>query len=276
MKLWIFLAIAILLILWGNREGFNPATERPTKTDTSLRRAIEAIAGTTSASVVDNYIGSVQKFYDTKYLPEKKTPESRVVDSFVASEEMKPEMSKDMMKRIIEHVFLSTAAPPPSTGTTAGGTTGGTGTTAGGTTGGSSTSSAGPNSGGANSRNKQVFGPTFAGRGEGDGVVPSDSSKTNHYPELIGGGNTKPSTRVAGGDITNPSRSWQLSMNGSLPSSASLGTDENSKYLPFSRQPGDMELIPDPYRVSQSFSSANYGFKTEPVPFLTDFSAFQR
>jgi hypothetical protein len=103
-----------------------------------------------------------------------------------------------------------------------------------------------------------------------------DSSKTKQYPELMGGGANKPSTRIDGGGIVAPSKNWQLTMDGSLPSDASLGATENSKYLPFSRQPGDMDLIPDPYRVSQQFSSASYSFKTEPSPFLTDFSAFNR
>ena len=65
-------------------------------------------------------------------------------------------------------------------------------------------------------------------------------------------------------------------LKGAIPSSAGLGSDEKSKYLPFSRQPGDMDLVKDPYRVSQQFASSSYSFKTEPVPFLTDFSAFQR
>jgi hypothetical protein len=47
-----------------------------------------------------------------------------------------------------------------------------------------------------------------------------------------------------------------------------------SGFLPFSRQPGDQERIPDPYRVSQSYSPASNSSKNEPVPFLTDFSAF--
>jgi hypothetical protein len=172
-----------------------------------------------------------------------------------------------------------------TTGASAGatGTTGGTGmsqntsvsTTTGTTTGGSSTSSFGPNSG--RGRRGQVFGPTFNGAGDGDGNVrPADSTKINSYPELLGGGDGKPSTRIEGAGIVNPSKNWQLTMDGSLPSSASLGSDENSKYFPYSRQPGDMDLIPDPYRVSQQFSSASYSFKTEPTPFLTDFSAFLR
>lgn len=148
-------------------------------------------------------------------------------------------------------------------------------TTTGTTTGGSSTSSFGPNSGGGGDRRKQVFGPLSNGRGDG-GVVPMDSSKTSQYPELLGGGDSRPSTRIDGGGIVDPSKNWQLANDGSLPSDASLGTNENSKYLPFSRQPGDMDIIPDPYRVSQQFSTASYSFKTEPAPFLTDFSAFLR
>lgn len=147
---------------------------------------------------------------------------------------------------------------------------GGVATTTGTTTGGSSVSSLGPNSGGGGSRRKQVFGPINNGRGE-SGPVPNDSSKSNQYPELLGGDGGRASTRIEGGGIVDPS-----GVGITLPPSSSLGSDENSKYLPFSRQPGDMELIPDPYRVSQQFSASNYSFKTEPVPFLTDFSAFQK
>lgn len=162
----------------------------------------------------------------------------------------------------VEYEFVPLATPATTTGTT---------------TGGSSTSSFGPNSGGSTGGNRrnQVFGPGSGGRAEGN-VVPVDSSKTNQYPELLGGGDNRPSTRIDGGGIVAPSKNWQLAMDGSLPSSASLGATENSKYLPFSRQPGDMDLIPDPYRVSQQFSAASYSLKTEPSPFLTDFSAFQR
>lgn len=142
--------------------------------------------------------------------------------------------------------------------------------TSGTTTGGTSGTTQGANSGGGGARRKQVFGPIFTGLGDG-GVVPSDSSKTNQYPELLGGDGGRASTRIDGAGIVNPSGGGIT-----LPPSSSLGSDENSKYFPFSRQPGDMELIPDPYRVSQQFSASNYSFKTEPVPFLTDFSAFQR
>ena len=93
-----------------------------------------------------------------------------------------------------------------------------------------------------------------------------DSSKTNQYPELLGGGDSRPSTRIEGAGIVPPSKSWQLSNDGSLPTADSLK----------SSVPGDKDLIPDPYRVSQQFSTSSYSFKTDPVPFLTDFSAFQK
>jgi hypothetical protein len=94
-----------------------------------------------------------------------------------------------------------------------------------------------------------VFGPLFTSQGEGS-IEGADTSKTNKYPQLLGGDNGKASTRVDGAGIVAPT-------------------------LPFSIEPGDMDLIPDPYRVSQQFSAASYSSKTEPVPFLTDFSAFQ-
>lgn len=140
-------------------------------------------------------------------------------------------------------------------------------------TGGSSVSSYGPTSGGSTGRNRQVFGPVFTGMGAPVDGAGGDSSKTNKYPELLGG-MPDTSTRIPGAGIVRPSRNWSLTQDGSLPPSSSLGTDENAAYFPYSRQPGDMDVIPDPYRLSRTFSQASYSYKTEPVPFLTDFSAF--
>lgn len=153
------------------------------------------------------------------------------------------------------------------------------GTTAGGTTGGTSTSSAAPNAGpvGSTGKGREVYGPVFTKLGgdppgNGDG---KDSSKVNKYPELWGGMGDCTSVRTPSG-IQNPSQSWLLSQSGALPSTASLGCDANSQYLPYSRVPGDQDLIPDPYRLARNYSTANYSSKTDPVPFLTDFSAFQK
>lgn len=144
------------------------------------------------------------------------------------------------------------------------------------TTGGSSDTFSGPTT--RRSMGRGIFGPGSGGFGQGStGNTPlRDSTKTTNYPELLGGGDSKPRTLVDGAGLVDPSKNWQLANNGSLPNCTSLGCDENSRYLPYSRQPGDMDLIPDPYRVSQQYMSSSYSFKTEPTPFLTDFSAFLR
>ena len=157
---------------------------------------------------------------------------------------------------------------PPVMPTTAG-------PTAGGTTGGSSVTAAAPNAGGTG-KGRNVFGPTFTSLGAPvPGGDSSDSSKTNQYPELLGGLGDATSVRGPGG-IQSPSQNWLLSQSGALPSTASLGTDANAGYLPYSRTPGDQDLIPDPYRMSRNYSTASYSSKTDPVPFLTDFSAFSK
>jgi len=146
--------------------------------------------------------------------------------------------------------------------------------TSGNTTGGSSSTSAGPNSGGGGNRRKQIFGPLFTEIGDGGNFSKGeDSSKTNQYPELLGGGEVRKSTLVPGVGVVDPSKNSDTS---GLPTPGGLGANEDSKFLPTSRVPGDMEKIPDPWRVSQSFSASNYSFKTDPVPFLTNFSAFQK
>lgn len=181
----------------------------------------------------------------------------------------------------------STAAAPVTAGPTAGGTAATTGTgpaatvggstttgrTAGGTTGGSSVNSPAPNAGGGG-KGKQVFGPTFTSLGAPINNNGGDSTRNNRYPELMGGMGDD-SVRTDSG-IQNPSQNWLLSQSGALPSTASLGSDPNAAYFPYSRTPGDQDLIPDPYRLSRNYSMASYSSKTDPVPFLTDFSAFSK
>lgn len=145
-----------------------------------------------------------------------------------------------------------------TTGTIA--TTATTGTTTGNTSGTTSGTGVVPST----TRKNTVLGPVFTSYGAPVDGTP-DSHKSNKYPELLGGGDPNGKGIRGGGGLT-----------GALPTADGLGATEASRYFPFSRQPGDMELIPDPYRVSQQFSSASYSFKTEPSPFLTDFSAFLR
>jgi hypothetical protein len=57
-----------------------------------------------------------------------------------------------------------------------------------------------------------------------------------------------------------------------LPSPSNMGSDQSSKFFPYSRVPGDQ----DPYNMNTNFTTSTYSSKTEPVPFLTDFSAFMK
>lgn len=143
------------------------------------------------------------------------------------------------------------------------------------TTGGTSGIALGPTSRAASSTGQLIWGPEYPGMGDGNGMGPGgDSTSSRNYPFLLG---PKPDTStLSPAGIVPPSKSWQLPKNGSLPSPGVLGSTEDSRYFGTSRVPGDQDLIPDPYRVAAAFSTATYSSKTEPVPFLTDFSAFQK
>lgn len=111
---------------------------------------------------------------------------------------------------------------------------------------------------------QRVWGPAFVELGQGDGNGNGDSTKTTTYPELLGG----LGDRYEGGAGPGEGKIQ-------FPSLDSLGLNANANFFPFSRSPGDMDMIMDPYRVSKSFSAASYSPKPEPAPFLADFSKFQ-
>jgi hypothetical protein len=168
----------------------------------------------------------------------------------------------------------STTQPPADTQPPPPGVGGSQAVTSGTTTGGSTTSSLGPNNLLPSTGGLGVFGPVFTGLGTSSTTgTNGDSSKTSKYPQLLGGGDRKPSTRIEGVGIVPPSSSSTTDM---LPSPSQTGSDPNSQYLPYSRTPGDQDMIPDPYRVSKTFQQSSYSYKPEPTPFLTDFSAFQK
>jgi len=145
-----------------------------------------------------------------------------------------------------------------------------TGTTTGGTT----ASSLGPTSNPNTSGGTNVWGPQGNGKGEAPNNTTSVNPNQVNYPQLLGGMNGKSGTLVPGVGVVAPSKNVQLAQSGQLPTSAGLGSDENSQYLPYSRTPGDQDLVPNPYKGE--FSSSSYSVKNEPVPFLTDFSAFMK
>jgi len=150
----------------------------------------------------------------------------------------------------------------------------GVGAVTGTTTGGTSGMSFGPTSQ-SKMIGQKVWGPASKGLGEDTrGPKAGDSTKSTPYPVLLGGETGKSSTRIEGVGVVPPSFSGLSDV---LPSSKVLGSDDNARFLPFSREPGDQELIPDPYRLAKNFSTSSYtASKTDPVPFLTDFSAFYK
>jgi hypothetical protein len=147
------------------------------------------------------------------------------------------------------------------------------------TTGGSSTT-AGSNSGGTAGGSDQkgnIWGPAFTGFGDnaGDG---SGNSKRD-YPTLLGP-QPKESRMVEGAGIADISQAEKLKRSGVLPGAKSTGSDPNSQFFGSSRTPagasttpGDKDLFPNPY---QEFTASIGSSKTEPVPYLSDFSAFAK
>lgn len=307
MKIWILVAIAVALLVWGLvREPFEAtqSIKAPPYDDAEQDRIWAMLSsadrdvltnslkqttpggGLEDRAVIRRTAGAVETFFTTVFKPATTPITQEQIDKFV--EPMTPPDTKEPLKRLLTAYFINQSGVGSSSASGyadalkelgqgpgylggQGGVNTLTGTTAGGSTGGSSVTSAAPNSGSAS--NRKVFGPVYTSKGTPIAGGGLDTSKTNQYPELMGGGLPDKSVRTDSG-IQNPSQSWLLSQSGALPSTASLGSDVDSRFLPTSRVPGDQDLIPDPYRLSKNYSTASYTSKTEPVPFLTDFSAF--
>lgn len=114
-----------------------------------------------------------------------------------------------------------------------------------------------------NENNLPVMGPNWGGMG----VLSSSSTARSSQPAptLYG---------PIGGKPKQVDQKNSTSTLG-IPSFASAGSDWSNMFAVTSRAPGDQDLIPNPYLQSTSYSLANGSQKTDPVPFLTDFSAFQ-
>jgi len=115
-----------------------------------------------------------------------------------------------------------------------------------------------------------IKGPSYGGRGVAVASSSSGASSSKPAPTLYGptaGGGQNMGwghPRINSGDTS------------ALPSDASAGSDPSNMFAATSRVPGDMDLFPNPYIQSTTYSLANGSQKTDPVPFLTDFSAFQK
>lgn len=104
----------------------------------------------------------------------------------------------------------------------------------------------------------QVGGPKYGGLGA---PIASSSSGSYETGPVLYGPKAAQNKNI---DTTN----W-------TPSYWSVGSAWNSMFAGTSRVPGDQDLIPNPYLQSTAYSLANGSQKTNPVPFLSDFSAFQ-
>jgi hypothetical protein len=115
--------------------------------------------------------------------------------------------------------------------------------------------------------NLPVKGPSSGGRGAS--AASSTTKSSQPAPTLYG--------PTAGGSQNMGWGHPQINSGdtSALPSDASAGSDPSNAYAATSRMPGDMDLFPNPYIQSTTYSLANGAQKTDPVPFLTDFSAFQ-
>lgn len=289
-KIWILLVIVLVVLFLGFREGMEGtnyrsiltemgqsigppprptgpsvlARKRPGPGDTRLRGEVAAYTGLpTNNPMIDTIINEMGRFYDSVYVPSgKKMPSQATIRSFVMRSRVVPANRKAGLTSAIDYWFTEPASPgdprvegsPPPPPPPPGTTTGGQASAAGGR--------------GFGIANNQIWGPPFAGLGNrrnwGDG---GDGS--GRYPNILGPPRQS-SAYMSGVGVVPPERG------ANLPSAASTGSDPMAGFLPFSRQPGDRERIPDPYRVSQSYSASSYSSKNEPVPFLTDFSAFQK
>jgi len=172
---------------------------------------------------------------------------------------------------------------------------------------GSAGGSSQPNPGGSGLpqgfRKGNIWGPAYTGMGDnsGDGL----GSGARDYPTLLGP-QPKEATMVEGAGIAPPSIKKILAKKGGLPSSGAMGADEESKFFGASRLPGgaggpaggaggpaggaggpaggaagstvpgDQDMYPGYFggAGSTAYTSSTGSSKTEPVPFLADFSAF--
>lgn len=115
--------------------------------------------------------------------------------------------------------------------------------------------------------NMDVQGPTWGGRASGStNSAPASVMTAKLYGPT--GGN-----KASGFGSGHPQiNSVDTSM---LPDYRTTGSDPSNQYAVTSRVPGDQDLFATPYLQSTTYSLANGGQKTNPVPYLDDFSAFQ-
>jgi hypothetical protein len=237
-------------------ESTAPPTEieRPSTATQSLRQEIATTYGIplSDTANIDIVVEIVQLFYDQVYVANNKaTPTYTQIMGFADTIDMTlipTSIGNNFKIHLVE--VLQTYFTPQSgqvvTPESGGGLTAGAADV--------SAAAGGAEEGTWAGTGKNVKGPSSGGRGTNENSTGGLGVPRN-YPVLYGG---------------------MQSYESAIPSSSSLGTDPTSRFLPYSRVPGDMDLYPDPYRLGKYFSSSSYANKDapEPAPFLADFSKF--
>ena len=218
--------------------------KKPSTGDTQTIEAVSTYISIPRNKVddINNYINKLIDFYDNFYMPDQRIPTSNDIQNYV-EQNMKTDIHKAGFISLVDYWFTSDETKEGASYENIDKTTGG-----------SSGSLFGATSGGPSQGDQAIFGPLFTGTGNIMKRSGADSSKTNNYPKLIGG-------------IVNPTNTGRLD-----------GVGMIKPTLPFreSSVPGDLDFIPDPYRVSLTYTPSSYSSGKDPIPFLTDFSAFQK
>jgi len=275
MKKWTltltFAAVVVLLFMWSIREHFD--------TYEDALKSVGQSAGYTDLTKPKCPSGYA---YDSE--SEKcKSPSGEVAPTTSVESACSQEISTKSWEEVSEECKKQAVNGP------SGGTTGGSSTisqaNSGGTTGGSSSNtqpSSRVSSLPMGVRKGNIWGPAYTGIG--DNSTDGLGSGTREYPTLFGP-KPKESVMVEGGGISKPSIHTQLSKPGALPSSSSTGSSEESKFFGTSRLPGtggpstvpgDQDMYPGFFggAGSTAYTPSSGSSKTDPVPFLSDFSAF--
>lgn len=281
-KIWILLALVLAVLFFGFREGLEPTQliKAPPYSNEELDRAIALVPAdlkdglvrsfnlpssateTSRTALIRSTSGSIlRQFYTNKYTPATSPITNQDVDQSVdTTMTSSTPPVREYARALLKAYFVRQSSTPGGTPAAvrnrraaAAARTPGTRVP--------------PRR--ANTQNDNIWGPKTTGLGTPRNFGDGDGSGAGRYPTLLGPPRTS-SPYMTGVGVVGASQAGVT-----LPSSASLGSDPLSAFLPFSRQPGDQELVTDPYRVAQSYSPASYSSKNEPVPFLTDFSAFQ-
>jgi hypothetical protein len=239
---------------------------RPSLSDAEVRQTISSYSGIPVNKDVElqHFERRMQKFYDTVYTKKETVVTLSDINRFVydetindVPEQMKPSF-KSQLTSILDYYFTEPGFLPPGDTTKPMKT---------------------PDKiqplpeGGLRGllQGMNVYGPVYVGAGESS-IVKGDSTRTAIYPSLLGGFGGSATPKSSADQVANVRTLSDFA----LPPLDTLGVDERSKFLPYSRVPGDMDVIRDPYRLGNTaFSTSTYSStKTDPVPFLTDFSAF--